>query len=43
MTFRTVVVDHVLSVVQDLAAARGFYEAALAPLGFNVMYVELRT
>ncbi len=32
------VIDHVLLVVRDLAASRRFYEAALKPLGFDVMY-----
>jgi catechol 2,3-dioxygenase-like lactoylglutathione lyase family enzyme len=40
MTVRRIVVDHVLFVVSDLAASRRFYEAALAPLGFEVMYEE---
>jgi catechol 2,3-dioxygenase-like lactoylglutathione lyase family enzyme len=34
------VIDHVLLVVRDLAASRRFYEAALKPLGFDVMYEE---
>jgi predicted lactoylglutathione lyase len=42
MTVRRVVVDHVLFVVQDLVAARRFYEAALAPLGFGVLYEQER-
>jgi catechol 2,3-dioxygenase-like lactoylglutathione lyase family enzyme len=29
--------DHMAIGVQDLAASRGFYEAALAPLGFGVV------
>jgi len=40
MTVRRVVVDHVLFVVADLQQARQFYEAALAPLGFRVMYEQ---
>ena len=40
MTVRQVVVDHVLFVVADLQQARQFYEAALAPLGFRVMYEQ---
>jgi catechol 2,3-dioxygenase-like lactoylglutathione lyase family enzyme len=38
MTVRRVVVDHVVFVVRDLAVARRFYEASLAPLGFGVVY-----
>jgi catechol 2,3-dioxygenase-like lactoylglutathione lyase family enzyme len=34
------VIDHVLLVVRDLGASRRFYEAALSPLGFTVMYEE---
>jgi class 3 adenylate cyclase len=34
MTTRRVVVDHVLFVVQDLAASRELYTAALEPLGY---------
>jgi catechol 2,3-dioxygenase-like lactoylglutathione lyase family enzyme len=34
------VIDHVLLVVRDLNASRRFYEAALEPLGFTVMYEE---
>ncbi len=34
------VIDHVLLVVRDLAASRKFYDAALKPLGFNVLYEE---
>ena len=40
MTVRQLVVDHVLFVVADLQQARQFYEAALAPLGFRVMYEQ---
>src|SRR5215213_11469960 len=35
VTVRRIVVDHVLLVVGDLAASRGFYQAALAPLGLQ--------
>ncbi|HEX5936662.1 MAG TPA: VOC family protein [Actinomycetota bacterium] len=35
MTDRHVVVDHVLFVVEDLAASRRLYTAALAPLGIE--------
>ena len=31
------VVDHVGCAVRDIGASRGFYEAALAPLGFAVV------
>ena len=37
MTVRRVVVDHVGLLVRDLAASRRFYEAALAPLGFDLL------
>jgi catechol 2,3-dioxygenase-like lactoylglutathione lyase family enzyme len=40
MTDRTIVVDHVLFVVQDLAASRRFYVAALEPLGFSLLYEQ---
>jgi catechol 2,3-dioxygenase-like lactoylglutathione lyase family enzyme len=40
MTDRRVVVDHVGILVQDLAISRSFYEAALAPLGFGVIYED---
>ena len=40
MTVRRVVVDHVGLLVRDLAASRRFYEAALAPLGFRLVYEE---
>ena len=35
---RRVVIDHVAFVVADLDAAAALYEAALAPLGFTVLY-----
>lgn len=41
MTTRRIVVDHVGILVQDLAISRTFYEAALAPLGFHVMYEDV--
>jgi catechol 2,3-dioxygenase-like lactoylglutathione lyase family enzyme len=34
------VIDHVDMVVADLTATRGFYEAALAPLGFHLLHEE---
>ncbi len=37
---RRIVVDHVLFVVSDLEASRRFYEAALEPLGFSVVYEQ---
>src|SRR5215211_9092061 len=40
MTVRRVVVDHVLFVVADLAASRGLYTAALAPLGYEELHVQ---
>lgn len=40
MTTRRIVVDHVGLVVRDLAASRRFYAAALAPLGFGIVYEE---
>ncbi|HEV2106885.1 MAG TPA: VOC family protein [Thermomicrobiales bacterium] len=40
MTVRRVVVDHVGFLVRDIEASRRFYEAALAPLGFHVMYED---
>ena len=40
MTVRRVVVDHVLLVVQDLAASRRFYRAALAPLGIQELKAD---
>ena len=40
MTIRRVVVDHVLFVVADLDASRGLYTAALAPLGYEELYVQ---
>lgn len=41
MTFREVVVDHVLLVVRSLEASRRFYDAALRPLGFFPLQEEL--
>src|ERR1051326_5322295 len=35
-----VVVDHVLFVVEDLAASRRFFTAALAPVGFAELHVQ---
>src|SRR6266576_6750666 len=40
MTVRRVIVDHVLFVVEDLAASRRLYTAALAPLGHEELYVQ---
>jgi catechol 2,3-dioxygenase-like lactoylglutathione lyase family enzyme len=40
MTTRRVVVDHVLFVVDDLAASRRLYTAALAPLGYRELHVQ---
>jgi catechol 2,3-dioxygenase-like lactoylglutathione lyase family enzyme len=35
VTERSIVVDHVLFVVEDLDASRRLYTAALAPFGFE--------
>ena len=40
MAVRRVVVDHVLFVVGDLEASRRLYTAALAPLGYEELYVQ---
>jgi catechol 2,3-dioxygenase-like lactoylglutathione lyase family enzyme len=40
MTVRRVIVDHVGLLVRDLAASARFYRAALAPLGFTLLYEE---
>ena len=40
MTVRRVVVDHAGILVRDLAASKRFYEAALAPLGFGLLYEQ---
>jgi hypothetical protein len=40
---RNLVVDPVLFVVRDIGASRTFYTAALAPLGFKVMYEDAAT
>ena len=40
MAVRRVVVDHVLFVVADLDASRRLYTAALAPLGYEELYVQ---
>jgi catechol 2,3-dioxygenase-like lactoylglutathione lyase family enzyme len=40
VTSRRVVVDHVLFVVEDLAASRRLYTAALSPLGYEELRVE---
>src|SRR4030095_16259242 len=40
MTFRRVVVYHVLFVVADFDASRRLYTAALAPLGYEELYVQ---
>ena len=40
MDVRRVIVDHVLFVVADLDASRRLYTAALAPLGYEELYVQ---
>jgi lactoylglutathione lyase len=40
VTNRLIVVDHVLFVVEDLAASRQLYTAALAPVGFEELHVQ---
>lgn len=40
VTERRIVVDHVLFVVEDLAASRRLFTAALAPLGFTELHVQ---
>ena len=40
MSVRRVIVDHVLFVVGDLAPSRRLYTAALAPLGYEELYVQ---
>ncbi len=40
MTTRRIVVDHVLLVVEDLDACRRLYTAALAPIGYEELYVK---
>jgi catechol 2,3-dioxygenase-like lactoylglutathione lyase family enzyme len=40
VTERLIIVDHVLFVVEDVTASRRLYTAALAPLGFEELYVE---
>ena len=40
MTVRRIVVDHVLFVVSDVEAGRRLYTAALAPLGYEELYVQ---
>jgi hypothetical protein len=40
MSVRRVIVDHVLFVVEDLAASRRLYTAALAPLRYEELYVQ---
>jgi catechol 2,3-dioxygenase-like lactoylglutathione lyase family enzyme len=40
MTDPRFIVDHVLFVVTDLDASRRLYTAALAPLGFEELYVQ---
>ena len=40
MTDPRFIVDHVLFVVSDLDASRALYTAALAPLGFEELYVQ---
>lgn len=41
MTERRIIVDHVLFVVEDIEAGRRLYTAALAPLGFTELAVQL--
>ena len=41
MTERRIIVDHVLFVVEDIEAGRRLYTAALAPLGFTELKVQL--
>ena len=41
MTERRVIVDHVLFIVEDIEASRTLYTAALAPLGFTEVAVQL--
>jgi catechol 2,3-dioxygenase-like lactoylglutathione lyase family enzyme len=40
MPERRIIVDHVLFVVEDLEASRRLYTAALAPLGYEELYVQ---
>ena len=40
VTTRRIVVDHVLVVVDDLAASRRLYTAALGPLGYVELHVQ---
>ena len=40
MSVRRVVVVHVLFVVEDVGASRRLYTAALAPLGYEELYVQ---
>jgi catechol 2,3-dioxygenase-like lactoylglutathione lyase family enzyme len=40
VTTRRIVVDHVLFVVEDLAASRRLYTAALAPVGYQELHVQ---
>jgi catechol 2,3-dioxygenase-like lactoylglutathione lyase family enzyme len=40
MTSRTIVVDHILFVVEDLDACRRLYTAALATVGIVELYVQ---
>ena len=40
MEIRRVVVDHVLFIVADRDASRALYTAALAPLGYEELYVQ---
>ena len=40
MTTRLIVVDHVLFVVEDLAASRRLFTASLAPLGIVELHVQ---
>jgi catechol 2,3-dioxygenase-like lactoylglutathione lyase family enzyme len=40
VTTRKIIVDHVLFVVEDVSASRRLYTAALAPLGFEELFVQ---
>lgn len=40
MAVRRIVVDHVLFVLRDLDISRRFYERALQPLGFSILYEQ---
>jgi len=40
MIVRRIIVDHVLFVVADIDASRALYTAALAPLGYEELFVQ---